>query len=165
MKNETYTAKDILEMAIQAKTKGIELYLTLARNSNNYYVGKLFMELAKDERNHKKELEKWFKKAAKNKKDEAYPGEKSLFLKSLAETSSFNCSETQKKALETTISEEEALRAGVNFEKDFMLFLHELKLHMPSKETEVIDELLDEEIKHIRTIFKIKDKLEKPPKK
>ena len=39
---ETYTAKDIIEMVIQAKERGIELYHVLAKNSENYHVGQLF---------------------------------------------------------------------------------------------------------------------------
>lgn len=159
--DETYTSKDILEMAVQAKAKGVELYLALARNSGNYHVGKLFMELAKDEQRHRHELEKWLDKLKSEKQEEAYPGERSLFLKSLADENTFRCDTAQKKALETTIDEEEALRAGINFEKDFMLFLHELKRHVSHEEPGVIDTLIDEEIRHLREIFNIKDKLEK----
>ncbi len=159
--DETYTSKDILEMAVRAKGKGVELYLTLARNSGNYHVGKLFMELARDEQRHKHDIEGWLDKLRGEKQEEAYPGERSLFLKSLAEDNTFNCDNTQKKALESTIDEEEALRAGVNFEKDFMLFLHELKRHVSPERSATIDVLIDEEIRHIREIFDIKDRLEK----
>jgi len=159
--DETYTSKDILEMSIQAKSKGVELYLALARNSGNYYVGKLFMELAKDEQRHKHELEKWLEKVKGEGQEEAYPGEKSMFLRALVDDNTFNCDEAQKKALETTISEEDALRAGINFEKDFMLFLHELKGHVKDEDSKVVDKLIDEEIKHLKEIINIKDKLEK----
>jgi rubrerythrin len=159
--NQAFTSKDILEMSIQAKARGVELYLALAKNSSNYYVGKLFVELAKDEQRHKHELEKWLTKAKDKGRMEAYPGERSLFLKALVDENAFNCDETRKKMLETTISEEEALRAGINFEKDFMLFLHELKRHVSEKESAVIDKLIDEEIDHLKEIIKIKDKLEK----
>lgn len=159
--SQTFTSKDVIKMSIQAKEKGVELYLALAKNSSNYYVGKLFVELAKDEQRHKHELEKWLAKLKDEGREEAYPGEKSLFLKALVSDNAFNCDEACKKMLETTISEEEALRAGINFEKDFMLFLHELKRHVPENDSAVIDKLIDEEIDHIREIIKIKDKLEK----
>ena len=51
---ETYTSKDIIEMAVQAKARGVELYLTLARNSENYHVGRLFTELAEVAGLHKR---------------------------------------------------------------------------------------------------------------
>jgi len=160
-KTDKFTSGDILEMAVQAKKKGIELYLALAKNSGNYYVGKVFMELAKDEKRHKREMDAWLEKVKGEKREEAYPGERALFLKSLVESSTFNCDTAQEKALEKTIDEEDALRAAVNFEKDFMLFLHELKKHVSEKEAGTIDVLLDEEMRHIKDIFALKDKLEK----
>ncbi|KJJ84974.1 rubrerythrin [Candidatus Omnitrophus magneticus] len=159
--NEKYTAKDILEMAIQAKAKGIDLYLSLAHNCSNYHVGKLFMELAKDEQHDKMELTKWRNNEIFKKQEEAYPGERLMFLKSLADQNTFNCDAVLKKRLENTINEEDALKAGINFEKDFMLFLHDLKRHLASKDSSVIDTLLDGEVNHIRRMFEIKDKIDK----
>lgn len=157
-----YTAKDILEMAVQAKARGVELYLFLARNSGNYHVGQLFTELAKDEQRHKLQLEKLLSSLKGKEREEAYPGERSLYLKALVDANTFNCTETCKKSLETTIDEENALKAGITFEKDLMLFLHDLKLHAAGKESEkVVDALLADEVSHIGEMFKLKDKLGK----
>jgi rubrerythrin len=157
----SYTAKDVIEMAIQAKERGAELYLVLARNSENYHVGQLFTELAKDEHRHKMQIEKWLADLGDKKREEAYPGEWALYLKALVDSNTFSCDEAKKQALERTISEEEALQAGINFEKDFMLFLHDLKRHVRAEGEEVIDRLIDEEIKHLGDMFHLKDKVAK----
>ena len=159
--SDVYTSKDVIEMAVQAKARGVELYLALARNSENYHVGQLFTELAKDEQKHKLELEKWLDYLSGDKREEAYPGERALYLKALVDSNTYSCNAVQKKALETTISEEEALQAGITFEKDFMLFLHDLKHHVAEESESTIDSLIEEEIKHLRDIFHLKDKLEK----
>ena len=158
---ETYTSKDVIKMAIQAKERGTELYLALARNSENFHVGQLFTELAKDEHRHKMELEKWMDELAPEKREEAYPGERSLYLKALVDASTFTCDEAKKQALETTISEEEALQAGITFEKDFMLFLHDLKQHVSADGGTTIDTLIDEEVKHLKEMFHLKDNIDK----
>ena len=158
---ETYTSKDIIKMAVQAKARGVELYLTLARSSENYHVGRLFVEFAKDEQRHKMELEKWLDFLSGDKREEAYPGERALYLKALVDANTFNCDEAKEKALEKTISEEEALQAGITFEKDFMLFLHDLKQHIDKEGESTIDSLIEEEIRHLREIFHLKEKLEK----
>lgn len=159
---EQYTSKDVLKLAVQAKAKGVDLYMMLARNSENYHVSQLFAALAKEEQHHKLELQKWSERIDPTDKGEAYPGERAMFLKSLAAENTFECDEATRKALEKTISEEEALRAGINFEKDFMLFLHELKRTVSNEDEnedeKVIDTLIDQEIEHIREIIKIKDK-------
>jgi len=157
--NAEYTTRDIIEMAVQAKDKSVEFYMALARNSENYHVSQLFAELAKSKQHHKLELKKWLDTIGEEKREEAYPGERSLFLKSLVDEKTFNCDNAQKKLLETTISEEEALGAGIGFEKDFMLFLHELKQHVSDEGTDIIDKLIDDEIKHIKEMFDVKDKL------
>lgn len=158
---ETYTSKDIVEMAVQAKTKGVELYMALARGSENYHVSNLFAELAKKEEHHKLELKRWLGDLSEGVQEEAYPGESSLYLKALVDENTFNCDKALKQVLETTISEEEALQAGITFEKDFMLFLHDLKKHISSKDEETIDSLLEEEMQHLSEMFQIKDKLVK----
>ncbi|HNX90906.1 MAG TPA: ferritin family protein [Candidatus Omnitrophota bacterium] len=155
-----YTAKDVLEMVIQAKSKGVDFYMALARNSENYHVAQLFAALAKDEQKHKLALEKWKKTFKTDKKDEAYPGEKTMFLKALVDESIFLCGDACKRVLKTTISEEEALKVALNFEKDFMLFLHELKYNLADAQgSSTIDKLLDEEAQHVRDMFKLVDKI------
>jgi len=157
---ETYTSKDIVQMAVQAKAKGVELYLALARNSENYHVGRLFMELAKDEQKHKLELEKWFDYLEGSKREEAYPGERALYLKALVDENAFHCDKAQKQVLETTVSEEEALQAGITFEKDFMLFLHDLKNHAEKNGESTIDSLIDDEMRHLKKMFHLKETLQ-----
>ncbi|MGB2630036.1 MAG: hypothetical protein WBD24_00035 [Candidatus Omnitrophota bacterium] len=159
--DEIYTSKDIIEMVVQAKGRGVELYITLARNSENYHVSQLFAEFAKDEQKHKLELEKWLDYLSGAEREEAYPGERSLYLKALVDANTYSCDSMQKKALNTTISEEEALQAGINFEKDFMLFLHDLKQHITKGSESTVDSLLEEEIRHFREMFYLKGKVEK----
>ena len=157
--NKTYTSKDIVQMAIQAKAKSVDLYLALARNSENYHVGKLFTEFAKDEQRHKHKLEKLRDELSQDKQQEAYPGERTLYLKALVDTGVFNCDASTKQALETTISEEEALQAGITFEKDFMLFLHDMKRQVIDGDQGIVDELIEDEIKHLEQLFQAKEKI------
>ena len=97
-----YSSKDIIKMVIQAKTKGVDLYLTLARNSENYHVSNLFAELAKDGQRHKIQMEKWINSLDDVTREEAYPGEAALYLKALVDAGTFNCDAATKKALEMT---------------------------------------------------------------
>jgi len=158
---QKYTSRDIIQMAVQAKARGVELYLTLARNSENYHVGRLFTEFAKDEQKHKIQLEKWLEELKDEKREEAYPGESSLYLKALVDANTFSCDAAKQKALEKIISEEEALQVGIDFEKDFMLFMHELKQQVVKGEGKTIDSLIDDEIRHLKEMFHLKEKLRK----
>jgi rubrerythrin len=156
-----YTAKDIIEMAVKAKDKGAELYLALARNSENFHVGQFFTELAKDEHRHKMQIEKWLENLSPEKRDEAYPGERSLYLKAIVDDNTFKCDALKKQALEKTISEETALAAGITFEKDFMLFLHDLKRNVSERDQAVVEKLIDEEICHLKEMFVLSEKIKR----
>ncbi len=156
--NENYSSRDVIEMVVRAKERGSELYLALARNSENFHVGQFFTELAKDEHRHKMQLEKWAQELTPEQREEAYPGERSLYLKALVDANTFRCDAAKKQALEKTISEEDALAAGINFEKDLMLFLHDLKRNVTGSAQAVIDELLDEEIDHLKEMLHFSDK-------
>jgi rubrerythrin len=154
---EKYTAKDVIDMAVQAKERGAELYLVLARNSENFHVGQFFTELAKDEHRHKMQIEKWLGSLDPKDREEAYPGERSMYLKALVDENTFRCDRVKKQALEKTISQEEALAAGITFEKDFMLFLHDLKKHVAGDGKDVVEDLINEEISHLREMFRMSE--------
>ena len=49
----------------------------------------------------------------------------------------------------------------INFEKDFMLFLHDLKLHVDEEGGKTIDSLLDDEIGHFKKLFNLKEKIKR----
>jgi len=158
---KTYNSREIVQMAIQAKARGVELYMALARSSENYHVSNLFAELAKEAQRYKIQLEKWLEELDEHKREEAYPGEKAMYLKALVDANTFNCDKAKKQALEKTISEEDALRAGITFKKDFMLFLHELKHHAGSEGTGTIDSIIEEEIAHLKDMFHLEEKMKK----
>ncbi len=159
MRNDIYTAKEIIEMAIQAKERAVDLYLVLARNSENYHVGKLFTELAKSGQKNKVHLEKLLVSLDPKQREEAYPGERALYLRSLVDANTFHCDAAMKKALELTISEEDALQAGINFKKDFMLFMHDLKHYASDDARKTIDMIIDEEIKSLQELFHLQEKI------
>lgn len=159
--DNTYNSVDIVKMAIQAKARGVELYMALARNSDNYHVSNLFAGLAKEAQRYKIQLEKWLEELDDHKREEAYPGERALYLKALVDANTFNCDKAEKQALEKTISEEDALRAGITFKKDFMLFLHELKRHAGPDGSGTIDAIIEEEISHLKDMFHLEEKIKK----
>ncbi|MBF0494896.1 MAG: hypothetical protein HQL28_07215, partial [Candidatus Omnitrophica bacterium] len=135
---EKYNSRDILEMAIGAKARAVNMYMALARNSENYHVSKLFSKFAQEAQHGKMKLVKWLEKLPAGRQKEAYPGERAQFLRALVDENTYRVTEAERQALEKTISEEEALRAGINFKKDFMLFLHDIKRQAPPKDAKTI---------------------------
>lgn len=153
--------KEALELAIKAEEKGLELYRTLARNSRNFHVNYVFKELAREEERHIEELRKWDASLTSYKPVEAYPGEYILYIKAMAEESAFKCGKAREKFLEKDINEEDAIKAGISFEKDFMLFLHNIKRHIKKGEEKIVNAVIESEEKHLRQLYALQKKLKK----
>lgn len=153
--------KEALELAIKAEEKGLEFYRTLARDSRNFHVRQVFKELAREEEAHIEELRRWDDSLTSYKPVEAYPGEYILYIKAMAEESVFKCDKAREKSLEKDISEEDAIKAGIDFEKDFMLFLHNIKRHIKKGEERMVNAIIESEEKHLKQLYALR----KNPKK
>ena len=156
--DDALTGKEALELAIKAEEKGAALYKTLARNSKNFHVSRVFKQLADEEDKHIDELKKWDTSLTAYKPVEAYPGEYILYIKAMAEESTFKCDSACEKSLETDISEEDAIKAGINFEKDFIIFLHSIKKHIKKSEQSIVDSIISSEEGHLKKLYTLKSK-------
>jgi len=150
---EQISGREILELAIQAEEKGLGLYRTLAGKSKNFHVQKTFRELAREEEKHLEELKKLEEKFTPYKPMEAYPGEYILYLKAMADESVFKCNKACETFLEKDINEEDALQAGITFEKDFMLFLHNMKKHVNREDAKLVDMVIEGEEGHLKRLY------------
>ncbi len=153
------TGKEALELAIKAEEKGLLLYKTLARNSKNFHVSRVFKQLAEEESGHIEELNKWDQKIAAYKPIEAYPGEYVLYIKAMAEESAFKCDKVCEKSLEADINEEDAVNAGINFEKDFIIFLHNVKKHIKKGDEKIVDLIIESEEAHLKKLYTLREKI------
>jgi rubrerythrin len=157
--SDTLGGREVLELAIQAEEKGSKLYKTLARKSKNFHVSQVFKELADEEDKHLEELKRLEDKFAPYEPVEAYPGEYVLYIKAMADESTFKCNKACEVFLETDVSEEDALQAGVTFEKDFILFLHNLKKHVNKDDAHIVDRIISSEEEHLKKLYTQKQKL------
>lgn len=157
--SEAIGGREILDLAIKAEEKGLELYKTLARNSRNFHVSRVFRKLAEEEGGHLDELKTWGEHMIPYKPKEAYPGEYILYIKAMADEFTFKCDRACERYLEANLSEEDALQAGVTFEKDFILLLHNLKRHMKEGGLKIADSIIKSEEGHLKKLYTMKKKI------
>ncbi|MBN1871110.1 MAG: ferritin family protein [Candidatus Omnitrophica bacterium] len=156
---DTLSGREILELAIQAEEKGLRLYKTLSRKSKNFHVSQVFKELAAEEEKHIEEFKELEDKFAPYEPMEAYPGEYILYIKAMADENTFKCNKACETFLETDVSEEDAIQAGITFEKDFILFLHNFKRHVNKNEAGIVDSIITSEENHLKKLYAQKKKL------
>jgi len=157
--SDALSEREILDLAIKAEEKGVQLYRMLSKKSRNFHVSEVFKGLAKEEEKHADELKRWEEKIAPYQPAEAYPGEYALYIKAMADESTFKCDKACETFLETDISEEDALQAGITFEKDFILFLHTLKRHVRKGDERIVDTIIESEERHLKQLYALKKKI------
>ncbi|MFH1782273.1 MAG: ferritin family protein [Candidatus Omnitrophota bacterium] len=155
-----FAASEIVEMGIQIEKNGKDFYDTVAKSSTNNVAKEIFQFLSKEEENHIKAFESILSQVKKYEPPEAYTDDYFSYIKALAGDYVF-----VKKGMGKVIggkvkTDKEAVDMGIGFERDSILFYHEMKKFVLEKEKETVERLLDEERKHLVRILGIKKSLQ-----
>ncbi len=154
---ENYSIDEILEQAVQTEKLGYAFYTRLAdKFENDEKLRELFKTLASKEQEH----EKAFIDLRENAEEEIFENwaEVSKYLKAIVESEFFLGNDKSLPSMENLQSIEDAVRFAIGFEKDTLLYFHSLRdvIH----EKEIIDDIIDEERRHIIWLNKFRKGLQ-----
>ena len=153
----TFTGREVLELAIKIEQNGATFYQSLAKRAKNPSTTEVFGQLAKEEQGHILRLKDCLNRLAEyDEITESYPGEYKAYLQNLADESVFQCDSACQSLVGKATTEVEAIQVGLFFEKDFLLFLHEMKSFVKPVEQGVIDSLIIEEKQHLMQLLQLK---------
>jgi rubrerythrin len=152
----TFAGRELLELAIKIEQNGATFYQSLAKQALNPRLSEVFSQLAKEEQGHIYQLTDWLSRLAEHKITESYPGEYESYLKSLVDESVYQCDNACQSLVSKAATELEAVQVGVFFEKDFLLFLHEMKGFVKQADAEIINSLIREEKQHLMQLLRLK---------
>lgn len=150
---EVFTLEDIFNIMIELEDLGHHHYIEMQAMTDDYKLKELFGILATQETAHKKLYTKYknmnitFERNAVSEDYEAYMD--SLlkgtvrFLEQSKEINSF----------------EHGINIAINLEKDTILFLTELRRIIDKQYHEAIDNITDQERKHLKSLYDYKAKL------
>jgi rubrerythrin len=148
-----FNADEVFQIGVQIETNGQRFYETVAKNTSDPSVQKLFLDLSKWESQHIelfKKLKRRLPDSAKREDIFDPNQELYLYLKATTDSHVFIRNKDIPKLASTCKTPMEALDFAVTFEKDSVVFYTTMKKlvpeHLGKKE---IDTLIDEEISHI----------------
>lgn len=145
-----FNADEIFEMAIEIEVKGKAFYTKAAGDVNNEDVKKILLDLAAMEGEHEETFKAMKKDLLESEKGATAfdpENEAAAYLKALADTKVFYEKEID------TASIEEVMKAAVTAEKDSIVFYVGMKSLVPQqKGKDKLDEIINEEMSHIRII-------------
>lgn len=153
---EVFSGSEIIELGIEIEKNGRDFYNILSRQSEFKKSGKVFKFLAGQEGKHITVFRKILNSFQKDPQQSLYPQEYLEYMNSLACEQVF----TQKKTGETIAKKifglDEAIDAGIGFEKDSIVFYKGIQKIVPLKERGAVRALIVQERRHLEKLMHLK---------
>ena len=154
-----FSASEVIEMGIEIEKNGRDFYNGVAQVSNNPQAVKIFRYLAGEEEKHIDRFKYILREVKNYEPAEAYPDEYFAYLKVLSGGYIFTKEKTGSKIAETIKTDSDAIEMGIGFEKDSILFYHEIKRVVLEDEEKIIDKLIGEEQSHLIKLTELREQL------
>jgi rubrerythrin len=156
-----FHASEIVEVALHIEQNGGTFYGLLADKMPNPSVKELFQDLAQEERKHFETFQKILARDGHWEPLGTYAAEYRDYMDCLVSHNVFTRENTAPQVTEQIVDEKKALQYARAIEKDSILFYMEMKESVPDKERCIIEELIEEEKKHLTRLTRIEEDLDK----
>ena len=146
---DLFSASEMVRMAIQTEQNGTIFYKALAESARSESVREFAGLMAAEEMRHEGIFRQMLPKVAERGRPEAYPGEFASYAQVLLETKVLPDAEAARECALNCQTDADAIAMAVQFEKDTILFMYEMRELAPQSERPVVDEMLAEEKRHV----------------
>ncbi|MFH1079914.1 MAG: ferritin family protein [Pseudomonadota bacterium] len=153
-----FTASDIVEFAIRIEENGANFYRFAVQIARDEGTKNLFEQLANAELNHKKIFEKIFAAMDKTAPPEGYAGEYAAYLHNYVDNAIIFKKEALDQELAKVNDSASALDFALQREMDSILYYHEIKRLVPAHDHAAIDQIMEEERRHVAMLSAMKHK-------
>ena len=154
-----FTAAEVIDMGIEKEKKRRDFYGYVADRFDDKDMKELFGRLRDWEDTHIKKFTDIRNATQTYEIGGSYPGEFDVYIKSIVDDILYK--QVSKEWFAKNIKEPiSAIRYGMGFEKDAILFFNELLAYMMPPHKEKIRELVEEEKKHLIYLSELKKKYE-----
>ncbi|MDX9719279.1 MAG: ferritin family protein [Myxococcota bacterium] len=148
---QAYSEVELVDIAKQIERCGEAFYEQAIKHSKNPKIKALFEFLLKEEGEHAKAFEEMLasvRYAGEWRTDPNYQA----YLRTVVETRVFPTPEAARKLVDDLGNEIDAIRFAISFEKDTVLFFHDLRRMVREEDVPVIERLIAEEQNHLRVL-------------
>jgi rubrerythrin len=158
MSMSVFEASDIVEFAIRIEENGANFYRFAVQIAKDENTKNLFEQLANAEVHHKKIFEKIFAAMDKVAPPESYDGEYAAYLHNYVDNAIIFKKEALDQELTKVKDTPSALDFALRREMDSILYYHEIKRLVPANEHGTVDQIIDEERRHVAMLSAMKQK-------
>ena len=159
MSGNLFNAAEVIDMGIAKEKKRRDFYATVAKKFKDGQLQELFTQLADWEDEHIKKFTEIRNSIEESEVVESYQGEFEAYIKSLVDELQYK-QVTPANFAKYVRNPLAAIKYGMVFERDAILFFGEIMRHMEPNRQDKIAVLIDEEKKHLIYLAKLKTKYE-----
>lgn len=149
MSSDRFLGSEMCEMAIETERQGAAFYDAVAARAQDTSVAAFAKRMADAEREHEKTFTDMLTRLARYQPTESYAGEYLDYVGALVERDALPGKEAGERLAQQAKGELEAIDFAIQFEKNTIVFLHEMRNFVPENERAVVNALLDEERQHV----------------
>ncbi len=154
-----FDVTEIYQFAVQIEENGERFYRAMVEKFDDVKVKELFAFLADEEIRHEKVFKDMLAKLEDYNPQESYPGEYFDYLHAYADNLVFTLDQIEENIAKVkTIGE--ALQFAIGKELDTILYYHEMRNVVPDHQKKLVDDIIDEERKHVVQLTEMKRQLE-----
>jgi rubrerythrin len=154
---DRFSIQEVVEIAIEIEKNGVSFYRNLAESADTSRLRELFAYLAEEEKRHVTRFREILESAGGYQISEAYYATQYMgYMKALADERVFKSDISAAEVANRARSPREAIDIAIGFEKESILFLHEIGELVPESDRKTIQKLLDEERDHVRRLSAMK---------
>ncbi len=155
--SDRFSIQEIIEIAIEIEKNGAAFYSALAESADTERLRELYIYLSREEKRHIARFQEILESVGGYQVSEAYYATQYMgYMKALADERVFKNDVSAAEIAGGAKSPKEAIDIAIGFEKESILFLHEMWKLVPESDRKAIQKLLDEERDHLRQLSAIK---------
>lgn len=143
---------EIVQFAVYIEQNGYKFYVESIKRIKDTHLIELFQLLADEEFKHEEIFKKLLDHTGTFTPHESYEGEYEAYMKDFLKTHALANEEALKEKIASVNSIEDAIQVALSFEKDSIILFTMLKKYIDEKNKEIVERIIQEEVKHI---FKI----------
>lgn len=147
-----YSGSELVEIAIQIETCGEAFYDEALKHLKGEKIQKIFRWLRDEEKHHAVLFERILSKLTDIDAEWRQNDDYITYMRALAENRVFPDADAARAAVVELANEVDAIQYAIGFEKDTILFLYEMRPMVREMDREVVDRLIAEEQRHVRTL-------------
>ncbi len=155
-----FDVTEIYQFAVQIEENGEKFYRAMVEKFDDPKVKELFGFLAEEEVRHEKVFKEMLAKIEGYNPQESYPGEYFDYLHAYADNLVFTIDKIDE-GIESVHTIDEALQFAIGKELDTILYYHEMRNVVPAHQQKMVDDIIDEERKHVVQLTEMKRQLGK----